>query len=259
MRSAHLFAVVLVSVVLYGSPASALVLKDFLAYGQRLLHYQMQFKALVSEAQENRRIIQGAFNSMKSGDWKNLALVDTLRILDMPWFDGIEGIDDIRKATDLTVLNAQSAQELWKSADDFAKWRDNPRYSRDPWFKKKVDSLTRQSRRAVARRAALFRQMQAQNRQLQEDIKHIDALRAAIEATSKQQPVNQAKLTALQSDLAAVQAKYQGQNLMLVNQRAIMGLVGENDAQEAFREQLDRTWEAANNRASTRFGAAFSK
>ena len=81
-------------------------------------------------------------------DWKNLGWRDTLDIVNMPWFDGVEGIDEVRNVTFLTVMSVDQAMALWDDTDSLSKLKANPRYKSDPWYRAKVDSLFRQSKRA---------------------------------------------------------------------------------------------------------------
>ena len=72
--------------------------------------------------------------------------------------------------------------------------------------------------------------MQLQNQALSEDVARIRRLRDKIEAESKKSPANQALISSLQGELATVQAKHQGEGMMLANQRAIiMMMVGEEN------------------------------
>jgi hypothetical protein len=105
---------------------------------------------------------------------------DTLQILQMPWFDGVDGIDEIRNVATLSVMTAGQIDQLWQNLDPDS-WKSNPRYRSDPWYRNKVNSLYRQSKRARATRAALLRQMQSQNAALTKDVAKIKALRDAIE------------------------------------------------------------------------------
>ena len=104
-----------------------------------------------------------------------------------------------------------------------------------------------------------MRQMQMQNRALTEDVKKIKRLRDAIEAENKHKPVNQAKLTSLQAEIAAVEAKYKGQELILRNQQAIVFLVGEDEAQRVYLETRDRGWMNNNSRRIGALGPAMAR
>jgi hypothetical protein len=123
----------------------------------------------------------------------------------------------------VSVTSVQQAQALWDNVDHRERWRANPRYRTDPWFRAKVDSLQRQSKRARATRAALLRQMQMQNRAVTNDVKKIKRIRNAIEQENRRTPVNQGKIASLQGEIAAVEARYKSEDLMLKNQQAIEG------------------------------------
>jgi len=260
MKRALMMLVLLAAMTGSARRAHAWAFHDGPAAVQRvtqLTQFLIQTNQLIGTTRSYVNAFKRAYAGLK--DWKHLGWVDTLQIVDMPWFDGVEGIDDIRRATYLTVMTADQAMKLWDNVDWLTSFRDNPRYRSDPWFRSKVDSLVRQSRRARATRAALLRQMSMQNQALIDDVKHIKRLRDAIEAENKQSPVNQAKVTSLQAELNAVEAKYQGQQIVLKNQQAIMFLVGEDDAQRVYLETRDRGWIERNNSRAIEFGRAFSR
>lgn len=245
--------------------AQAWAFVDYSALAQRLalfLQYMVQFRQLLRAGQDSLAAFNSAYEGLR--DWKSMGWVDTLELVNMPWFDGVEGIDEIRNVTTLTVMSADQAMALWKEAEGIQDWRRNPRYQRDPWYRRKVDSFLRQSKRARAQRAALLRQMQRQNRQLIEDVKKIKSAREKIAEEHKaaevgKRPVNQAKMGALQGEIAAIEAKYHGEDLVLRNQQAIMFLVGDDEAQQFFIETLDRGWLEQNRQGMRDFGRGFSR
>jgi hypothetical protein len=233
---------------------------DLAAITQRaaqFTQYLIQFNQIITAARSHLAAFKQVYEGLK--DWRNLGWADVLQIVDLPWFDGVEGIDDIRRATYVSVMSVQQAQALWNNVDDLQRWRSNPRYRTDPWFRAKVDSLLRQSKRARATRAALLRQMQMQNRAVTNDVKKIKRIRDAIEQENRRTPVNQGKIASLQAEIAAVEARYKGEDLMLKNQQAIIFLVGEDEAQRAYLETRDRGWIVSNNARLRAFGPAMSR
>jgi hypothetical protein len=237
--------------------AHALVFKDVSAFLQRNAHYLVQFRQLLSAAQDSRRTLLAAYAGLK--DWRNLGWVDTLDLVHAPWFDGIDGIDDLRVAADLAALNVEQTQKLFGELKDFDELEQHPRYRRDGWFRTKVDSIRRIARRARSHRLAILRQMQLQNQALSKDVAKIRRLRDRIEDESKKSPVNQGLVSSLQAELTAVEAKYQSENMILVNQRAIMTMVGEENMHESFREAAEGEWVGANRDGLRKFGAAFRR
>lgn len=233
---------------------------DLSAFTQRatqFTQYMIQFNEIITAARSHLEAFREVYEGLK--DWHDLGWGDILQIVDLPWFDGIEGIDDIRRATYLTVMGVQQAEGLWDNLTYLDHWRSNPRYQTDPWFRAKVDSLMRQSKRARATRAALLRQMQMQNKAVSEDVRKIKRLRDAIEKENHNSPVNQGKIASLQAEIAAVEARYKGEDLMLKNQQAIIFLVGEDEAQRAYLETRDRGWIIQNNTSLRVLGPAMSR
>jgi hypothetical protein len=258
MRLKRAVLVVVVAGILGHAPrAEAIVFKDVAAFLQRNGHYLIQFRQLLAAARDTRSTLLKAYAGLQ--DWRNLGWVDTLDLVHAPWFDRVEGIEDLRAATDLTVLNVEQATKLVGELKDFGDLRDHPRYRRDAWFRQRVDSISNISRRARSRRVALLRQMQLHNSALTRDVAKIERLRNKIEEESKKTPVNQGLVMALQAELSAVEAKYHGESMVLVNQRAIMNLVGQENMTESFREATDGEWVGRNRDGIREFGRSFTR
>jgi hypothetical protein len=237
--------------------AQALVFKDVSAFLQRNAHYILQFRQLLGAARDTRETLLSAYAGLK--DWRNLGWLDTLDLVNAPWFDGIDGIEDLRNVTALSVLNVEQASKLFADLKDIDQLRQHPRYRRDGWFRKRVDTIRSISRRARAHRVAILRQMQMQNRALDKDIKRVRLLRDRIEEESKKSPVNQGVVSSLQAELTAVEAKHQGENMLLVNQRAIMGIVGEENTNESFQDAVEGEWLGQNREGFRNFGRSFTR
>jgi hypothetical protein len=252
----------LLAVSLCAAPrrAEAFVFHDLVAFGQRvtqLTQFIVQTRQVINGVRDNLDAFKKAYEGLK--DWKNLGWIDTLKLLDSPWLDNVKGIDEMRFAAMSTAMSAEQASGLWKDIDGLRQWRRSGRYGTDPWFRRKVDSLTRQSARARAQRAAFVRQMQKENQQLIDDVKKIERIHGEIERENKKTPVNHAKVASLEAELAAMNARSAGQNIMLTNQRAIMFLVGEDEAQRVYLETIDSDWLDSNSRALQAWGKGFAK
>jgi hypothetical protein len=260
-----LLGVVLVWGVIVTRPAHAQVaVIDGAAIASDVEHFVQiltQWNEIIGTAHSALQAFRDAYAGLK--DWKHLGWVDTLQILQMPWLDGVDGIDEIRNVATLSVMSAGQIDQLWQNVNPDS-WASNPRYRNDPWYRNKVNSLLRQSKRARATRAAMMRQMQSQNAALTTDIAKIKALRDKIQAenenpTGKDGTVNQGKIATLQAEMQALEAKHQGEGLQMANQRAIMFMVGQDDAQRVYLETRDRGWVNSNNQQIRALGQAITK
>jgi hypothetical protein len=229
-----------------------------------LLWYEQlqQYRQVIGAANDHlaafRQAVKGGMN------WKNLGWLDTLQLLDGPWFDRVQGIDDIRAATTVAVMTAEQATKLWTDVTGFGKWRSSDRYRTDPWFRDKVDSVFNRSNRARSQRAAMLRMIQQQNVALIEDVKKIHRLRDAIEdetrkADAEKRAVNQTLIMSLQAEIAATEAKYQAESTILKNQQAIMFMVGDDDAYRSFVETTRSEWLDRNRDGMRAFGQGFAR
>lgn len=242
------------------TPAQAWIFHDGPAFVQRitqLVKTLAQWNQIIKSSGDQLMAFRAAYNGLK--DWRNYGWVDVLRLADSPWFDGIEGIDDIRKMTDLSVMTAEQAQLLWDTQAFYRKMLTNPRYAKDSWYRSKVNSLLRQSKKAQGVKEAILRQFKTENKDLIEDVKKIKRIKTDIQEINKANPVDATKLASLQAELAATQAKFGGNDMILKNQQAIMFLMGENDAQRAFEETIDRGWMVNNTQGLKTLGATLSR
>jgi hypothetical protein len=258
--------IVLACTLLAARPARAYVLPviDGAALSesiQEFVELLIQWNEIIGTAHSSLQAFRDAYAGLK--DWKHLGWVDTLQILQMPWLDDVDGIDEIRNVATLSVMSAGQIDQLWQNVNPDS-WQSNPRYRNDPWYRNKVNSLLRQSKRARATRAALMRQMQSHNAALTQDLARIKALRDQIEAENKNPSgsdgtVNQAKIASLQAEITALEAKHQDEGLQMANQRALMFMVGQDDAQRVYLETRDRGWVNSNNKQIRALGQAIIK
>lgn len=254
-----------VALLLVPKPAAAFVMHDAVAFGQRALHLYQQivkFREMVTAANNQFNAFKEAYKGAKN--WKDLSWQDTLAILDSPWLDGVEGIDELRFAVTATVMTAEQAGKLFNDVKSLGQFRDNPRYRTDPWYRAQVDRLLRNSGRARAQKIAIVRMLQAQNRQLIEDTERIGKLRAELAAENDKaalanRPVNQARIASLHAAIAAIEARYQGQEMMLKNQQLIMHMVGRENAQQHYIHHTRSEWINKNTQATTQFGLGFTR
>ena len=240
--------------------AEAWTFHDGPAYIQRisqLAQVLAQWNEIIRSSGQQLMVLKAAYLGLK--DWRNYGWIDVLRVTESPWFDGIKGIDDLRQATSLTIMSAEQAQQLWDNYTFYNNMLLNPRYEKDPWYRAKVNSLLRQSKRAQAVKSATLQQFKTENKDLIEDVKKIKRIKTDIQAINQEPTVDATKLASLQAELTATQARFEGNSLILKNQQAIMFLMGENDAQRAFEEVINRSWVWDNTRALRQLGAQFSR
>jgi hypothetical protein len=240
-------------------PAQALVFEDISAYLQRALHYVVQFREMMAATNDTKNTLMGAYTAIKDGEWRNIPWQDALDVVHAPWFDEVEGIEDIRDVVDLTIANAEQANKLFKDVVNFGKLEGSERYRTDGWFRSRVNGLRTINRRAVAHRRLLFRQLQQQNDRLTNDVKKITKLRKKIEDESKKSPVNGAAISAWQGELAALEGRWSEEKEMVVNQRALMFMVGEENMHELFYEMADGDWVHQRRQGFENFGRELTR
>jgi hypothetical protein len=232
--------------------ASAVIFEDLSAYLQRALHYLVQFRQLVGAAKDMRETFINVYQGLK--DWRNIEWKDALDVVYAPWFDEVEGIDELRTTVGLTVGNAELAEKIFRDLKNFNRLESSWRYDHDGWFRRRVNGMRTIHKRAAAHRRGVFRQLQMQNDALTKDVQKISKLRKRIEDESRKEPASQAVISALQSELAAVQARWNGQDMMLSNQRALLLMIGEENMSRSFEEMGEGDWTEDKTRGFDEFG-----
>lgn len=223
-------------------PAQAWIFHDGPAFLQRMLQLiqvLQQWNQVIRTTNQQLAAVKAAYAGLK--DWKNFGWMDTLRLADSPWFDGIEGIDEIRQYTNVTIMSAQQAQDLFNNVENLKKLINDKRYKTDPWYRWRVNAMLRQSQQAQKVKAALLLQMKAANKDLMANVGKLKELHNKIQIASMASPADSATIAACQAEIAAIEAKYHGESIVLKNQQAIMFLVGEKDMLKAYQNQMDRT------------------
>src|SRR4051812_41175701 len=158
MRKHGIAGLILGMAIMLGSArqANAFIFHDGLAFAQRgvqLYQFLVQTREIIGQAKDNLAAFKAAYAGLK--DWRNLGWLDALELVNSPWLDDVKDIDQIRLATMATVMTGEQAGKLWGDVDHWDDWRSSARYRRDSWFRRKVESLMRQSKRARAQRGAV--------------------------------------------------------------------------------------------------------
>ncbi|MGD0839318.1 MAG: hypothetical protein ABSB49_22010 [Polyangia bacterium] len=101
-------------ITLVSRPASAqLAVVDGAAIAQDLQEFVQiltQWNEIIGTAHTSLQAFRDAYAGLKN--WQHLGWVDTLQILQMPWLDGIPGIDEIRNVATLTVDRGPGASKV---------------------------------------------------------------------------------------------------------------------------------------------------
>lgn len=237
----YIFAVML-AFFISPKPAHAWVFHDGPAFGQRIMQYiqyLQQWNTLLRNGSQQLNAVRAAYAGMR--DWRNFGWMDTLRLADSPWFDGIQGIDEIRNYCSLTIISAQQAQDLFNNVAALRALINDRRYQTDPWYRWRANAMIRQSEKARTTKQALLRQMQMQNKDLMDDVAKLKHLHEKIRLANMSTPADSATITSCNAEITALQTKMQGNSIAVKNQQAIMFLVGEKDMMKAYQNQMDRT------------------
>jgi hypothetical protein len=151
--------------------------------------------------------INAVYNGVR--DWKNMGWVDTLQLVELPWFDGMEGIEDIRNIAAGTSMSLSDLQTVFSDLKWFDKMLNDPRYAEQEAFRKKTQILQKANQRGMRRKMTITRAMHKMNEENQKLLKQSKDIQAEIETLSKKEPAPLASIAALQGRLAGIQAKMQ--------------------------------------------------
>lgn len=205
-------AVVLAGIGGSSTPAQAgIPVFDWAAIIQRvsqLLSHLGQWSKQISKMRETYALGYAAYQGVKN--WKDLGWVDALRLTEMPFFDGVAGIDDLRDLAAVTEMTVEELQTMFAEIEMIKRMMDDPMYAQNAAFQARVRLMSRMHSRQMKRRMVFAKQykgLQLERKRLENQLKIIQS---QIEGMSSMNPAPIAAIAALQNKVQIIQTKLTG-------------------------------------------------
>lgn len=216
------------------------IMQSVMNTADQLRYWTQQIKT----AREQYAMVTAVAAGLK--DWRNMQWSDTLQVFEMPWFDGISGIEDIRNLAAAGGMGLDELQSFFNETNKVQRMMNSPMYRENQLYAAKVRMWSICYTRVVRRRMALVKMHQ----QYLDDMNRLRAqqrtLQTLLEAETNKEPPSQAVILSLQAKIALISAKMSGDKDAIQSQEEI---IKQQEAQEIedTNEKVGRLDDSANS------------
>jgi predicted ribosome quality control (RQC) complex YloA/Tae2 family protein len=164
-----------------------------------LAHFAEQINDMKETWDHLNKIYKGMSN------WRESGWVDNLNFVNLPFFDGVEDIDDLR---DIAKADSQSLSNLKSSFTDVERFKKMTKDgSKDPNVQEYLGLVEKSLVKRGQRKLAMIQLEQKMQKEGEEYQKQLKNIQSQIEDFSKSNNKNQTGLDALSARLQVIQAK----------------------------------------------------
>ena len=181
---------------------------DWAAIIQRaaqIIEHLTKWTDQLKKMRENYSLAYAAYNGIKN--WDQMGWIDILNMTEMPWFDGVEGIEDIRDLSALTEMGVQELMSLYKEMAILDRMANDPKFMANQAARARLQFTRKMSQKRQARRVAFSRQLKKHLKEQDRLLTQAKAIQTQIELKSKMEPAPMGALQALEGKLSLIQVK----------------------------------------------------
>lgn len=241
-------------------PAHAVIFNDGPAFAQRIAQLAIvlgQWAQMIKTARDQYMMVQAAAQGLK--DWKNFGWVAAFDLVQLPWFDDLSGIDDIRAVVDATSMAGQELGSLFNQIETTQRMLNDPRYQKDEWYRMKVKMLNTSSTRARKVKLAMVKKMRKDIEDVQLYIKQIKELQGQIQTLSTSNDPDTKKIAALQARIQQLQAQVNASGIIGTNQKILTAMTGEATSMAYWEKEFAGAMYSKNSAQIKRLANAITK
>ncbi len=238
------------------SPARAQY-TDGPAFVQRISHLTItlgQWASALKTATDQYMMVKAA--AVGISDWRNFGWTSAFDLVNMPMFDGVSGIDDIRQLADATSMMGTELGTLFNQIETTQTMMNNPRFAKDAWYRAKVMGLNSMSARARATKVALIKQMRNDVSMVQSYLQQIKNMQTTITIMQNSGNPDSKMIASLQARIQALQVQVASQGIIGTNQKAIMLIGGAEQEKQFWERQFSGMSYSNNSQMLLRLGSA---
>lgn len=164
-----------------------------------------QYKQMIQQARESYLL----FNSVYAGfkNWQNFGWVEILDMANQPFFDGIQGIDDLRDLGSMSELSVDELMQLFGEAQTIQRLQTDPAYKKSKVRAKMIDQMNEAHQRNRKRKVLYVRALKTHQRELDKLKTQARDLQYELEAASSVQPADAAAIAGIQGKLQVIQVR----------------------------------------------------
>lgn len=229
------------------------IVQSIVNTSQELYQWYNQIEGM----REQYALAYAAYSGLK--DWRNFGWCDALNAFELPWFDGVPGIDDIRNLASATGMSVQQLQNIFAELESIKRMQDDPLYRQNVAYQARVKLWATTYTRAVQRRITLVKMAQQHDKDIQAEQAQLKALQGELQALSSQNPPPSAAIQALNAKIGILQAKMQSDTAYLTSQKDILKQQEDQELQQTASQQQASQWDTtALREAQSKFWDKFS-
>ncbi len=170
-----------------------------------VLNQLQQWYQQIQKMRETYALAYAAYTGLKN--WQGLGWVEALQLAELPWFDGVGGIEELRELAAAGTLSIQQLQAIFRESDQIKRMMNDPLYAKSQAYAAKVNLWAAHYSRVVKMRIAMSRTMKGHQDELEKLKSQAQLATAQIQALSGQDPAPIPAIQALQGKLQAILVK----------------------------------------------------
>lgn len=190
--------------------------------------------------------------SISHGGYSMIPWTDILDLSNAEWFDGVEGIDDIRQLCTVSEMTVTDLQQLYHEYEIFTRMKNDPQYAKSKAYASYMDLTQGIHQRGMRRKVTIARMMQRHQMEMKKLTDQAKALGGEIARESALGTPEASVIAALQGKLAAVQAKMEAGKQALADQLKLMSDQEGNERAEAQTKIMMAGWDQQEISAEAR-------
>lgn len=204
-------AVLFVSLFTAATPAKALfgvgdIVFDPSVFAQTLATVENAIE-IVKTSRETFLLVNSVHQGLK--DWQNFGWVEVLDMVDLPFFDGVEGIDDLRDLASLTEMGIEDLQQLFAEAETITRLVNDPKYRASRTRAKQVQLLNEAHQRSRRRKIVFARALKKHQKEMDKLKTQAKDLQDKIQAAANASPAQESTISSCQSKLQVILIRQQ--------------------------------------------------
>ena len=193
-----------------GQQAEAMAVVDAPHIAQSILNTAEQiarWSSYMSQFRSYYATINAVYYGVKN--WKDMGWVDALKLVELPWFDNMEGIADLRNIAAGIDMGIYELNLIFADLQWFDRMMNDPKFRDYQGYMAEMKIMRRLAQRQMRRKMMITRAYHSLQRENAELLKQMKTIQTEIENSSKLDPVPLGAIQALQSRIMGIQAKMQ--------------------------------------------------
>lgn len=200
-------ALIFVGILTNARPAQAQwIVFDPSVFAQTLAEVENTIQ-VIKQAEEMYLLVNSVYQGFH--DWQNFGWVEILDMVDLPFFDGVAGIDDLRDLASMTEMSLEDLQQLFAEAATLQRLKGDPTYRQSRTRAKMIDLMSEAHQRSRMRKVVFVRALKQHQREMDRLKAQARDLQDQLQVASSNEPANEAAISGIQAKLQVILIRQQ--------------------------------------------------